>query len=135
VNALADGDPKNARHTNLNDSSELQNDPTDDTDAISISARPLPGMIGMSALLAVPLGFGALLFFGVKPVMWLPTPLRLAPYSILAGCLVELVYQKWKHVRIKDAILPIVMTGILAGVFGIVAFYGLLIITAGGLVH
>jgi hypothetical protein len=91
--------------------------------------------IGGMALLALPLSFGAFLFFGPDSVMWLPTPLRLVPFSVLLGCLLMAIYQKYRGAELKDTMRFILMTGFLAGLISVIAYYALLLTVAAGGVH
>lgn len=107
-----------------------------DQDTVALSAKnPNAALIWWFAILAIPLGSCGLIFWGIKPLMWLPTPLRFAPYTTAAGSLIMLIYQSLNQPRVKFSLRSVALTGLLSGVISIIVLLFILLILPGGVVH
>ncbi len=107
-----------------------------DQDTAALSAKnPKAALIWWFAILAIPLGSCGFMIWGIKPLMWLPTPLRFAPYTTAAGSLIMLIYQSLNQPRVKFSLLSVALTGLLSGVISIIVLLFILLISHGGVAH
>ena len=119
----------------IDEQGEIGASPVDQDTLAQSAINPKPALIWWFSLLAIPLGSCGFMIWGIKPLMWLPTPLRFAPYATASGSIIMLIYQSLNQPRVRFSLLSVVLTGLLSGVISVIVLQLVLLITHGGVAH